>query len=178
ALRPWVGMRRFSRTVRSGKMTRPSGTWVRPSRAIASAGMWSMGWQRRGMLPAAAWRRPLSARSVDDLPAPLGPSRASTSPSATVNERSRTAMISPYRTVRPSTSSSGAPGTGAAWWRSRSAHGNRTVRLPQIGGDHRRVVAHLLRLALGDEPSEVEHVDVVAHRHHQPHVVLDVEHRQ
>ena len=39
--------------------------------------------------------RPSSARSVVDLPEPLGPRKPVTRPASTVNERSSTASVSP-----------------------------------------------------------------------------------
>src|SRR5471030_2434845 len=54
-----------------------------------------------GMIPA-------RHRSVEVLPAPLGPTRPSTSPGCTLNDRLRTAVKSPYRLVSASTSIIGA----------------------------------------------------------------------
>ena len=48
---------------------------------------------------------------------------------------------------------------------------------PQVGGDHRRVVADLGRRALGDLAAELEHDDPVGDPHDQPHVVLDEQDR-
>ena len=48
--------------------------------------------------------RPRIARSVVDFPAPFGPRNPVTVPGATVNERSSTASVEPYRFVRLSTS--------------------------------------------------------------------------
>src|SRR5262249_26597482 len=44
--------------------------------------------------------RPLISRSVVVLPAPLGPSKTTNSPSPIVSDRSRTASISPKRLLR------------------------------------------------------------------------------
>ena len=75
-----VTMRRFSRTVRFGKMPRPSGMVHTPIRASASGAtpftwrppMWTH--------PAVAASWPLATLSVVVLPPPLGPSSATTAP--------------------------------------------------------------------------------------------------
>src|SRR4051812_31139800 len=50
--------------------------------------------------PPSGRRRPMTHSSVDVLPAPFGPSRPKTSPSATSNVTPRTASTSPYRLIR------------------------------------------------------------------------------
>ena len=72
--------RRFSVTVRLGKMPRPSGMVHSPARDSASGRM-PLTWRP------STWKQPfvgticpLATLSVVDFPAPLGPSRASTSP--------------------------------------------------------------------------------------------------
>src|SRR6185369_4975726 len=52
------------------------------------------------------------------------------------------------------------------------------LRRPEVGLDHLRIVADLLRRALGDLLAEVEHRDPVRDPHDHRHVVLDQEHRQ
>src|SRR3954447_7941913 len=52
--------------------------------------------------PAAGRSRPRIMRIVVDLPAPLGPRKPVTTPGSTVNVRPSTAVLSPYRFVRPS----------------------------------------------------------------------------
>ena len=47
----------------------------------------------------------------------------------------------------------------------------------EVGGDHGRVGADLFGGADGDQPAEVEDDDLVAHAHHEVHVVLDDEDR-
>ena len=70
-------------TVRLGKMPRPSGSVHRPARASLSGRM-PLTWRP------STWKHPfvgsiwpLATRNVVDLPAPLGPSSASTAPLAT-----------------------------------------------------------------------------------------------
>ena len=48
---------------------------------------------------------------------------------------------------------------------------------PEVGRDHQRIAPHLGGLPFGDLDTEVEHHDVVAHAHHEVHVVLDEQHR-
>ena len=47
----------------------------------------------------------------------------------------------------------------------------------EIGADHRLVLLHLGRRALGDLAAEIERDDLVGNRHHQVHVMLDEQHR-
>src|SRR3954471_10145334 len=47
---------------------------------------------------------------------------------------------------------------------------------PQVGGDHRVVVADLRGRSLRDHAPEVEHHDVVADAEHEAHVVIDEQH--
>ena len=47
---------------------------------------------------------------------------------------------------------------------------------PQVRLDDGRVVADVVRDALGDLAAEVEHDDVLGDRHHHRHVVFDEEH--
>ena len=87
--------RRFSVTVRLGKMPRPSGSVHNPARASLSGRM-PLAWRPR------TWKQPfvgsicpLATRSVVDLPAPFGPSRASTEPSATARSMPWSTSICP-----------------------------------------------------------------------------------
>ena len=52
------------------------------------------------------------------------------------------------------------------------------VALTQVGRAHERVGLHLGRRAVGDDLTEVEHVDVVTRAHHEAHVVLDEQDRE
>src|SRR6185503_10704332 len=51
------------------------------------------------------------------------------------------------------------------------------MRRSQVSLDYLRVLLHLCRRALGDLLAVVEHHHAVADVHHQPHVVLDEQHR-
>src|SRR3954463_6635922 len=98
-------MRRFSQTVSSAKMPRPSGTCATPPRATAS------GVARPSRLPPSTTspvRRtvPDTARRVVVLPAPFAPRSATISPSSTVSETLCSATTCPYRAVTSESSSS------------------------------------------------------------------------
>ena len=55
--------------------------------------------------------------------------------------------------------------------------GGRLLRLTsKIGGDHRRVVGDILRRTVGNLAAEIEHGDLPADAHHQPHIVIDEQH--
>ena len=97
-----------SRTVRS--RSRPPDCSIAPTRpgVIAVAGRR----RRRATVPASGRIRPSSSSIVVDLPAPLGPSRATTSPGATVRSIPSTAVTSPNVLRRPVTdTASSAPVT-------------------------------------------------------------------
>ena len=97
----WRPMSRFSSTVRSEKMRRSSGTKPSPRRAISNAR------SLRNVLaaePHVPLRRAISAISalmVVDLPAPLRPISATTSPRPTSNDRSNRICAAPYQAFSP-----------------------------------------------------------------------------
>ena len=76
-------------------MRRPSGTSARCCRTRRLVGQRVMSAPSSMTLPSAAGSSPISALSSDDLPAPLAPSTATTSPSSTVSETPRTACTRP-----------------------------------------------------------------------------------
>ena len=71
-----------ARRVSVGKMRRSSGTQPMPRRAISCVGARVMSARRSGSLPRRAGVSPSTERSVVVLPAPFGPSSATTSPAA------------------------------------------------------------------------------------------------
>jgi len=85
----------FSRTVRPGKIRRPSGTCATPSLTIVRGLKPAIGLPSNRIEPARGATRPEIARSVVDLPAPFEPNSATTAPSSIVNETPRKASISP-----------------------------------------------------------------------------------
>ena len=76
-------MSRFSRTVRFGKMPLPSGIVVTPLRARSSALTPVTSRPASSTDPEVGGISPHATCSVVDLPAPLGPSSATTVPGAT-----------------------------------------------------------------------------------------------
>src|SRR5262245_57969597 len=108
------------------------------------------------MRPAAGRMSPASAFSVVVLPAPLAPINVTSSPSATSRSMPLTALMPPYATSSPLTSSKGAS---------------------QVGFDDSRVALDLPGSALGDFPAVVENRHPVAQSHHELHVVLDQQQR-
>src|SRR5271170_6641536 len=97
------------------------------------------------------------------LPAPLRPSRVTTSPDATSNSTPCRMCDSPYHAFRPRTASKGlafAP----------SSMPGSEVRL-----DHVRILRYRRVIALGENLPAREHRDVVRQGRHHRQVVLDHE---
>ena len=67
--------------------------------------------------------------------------------------------------------------SGSRRW-SRRSRRDRSLLLPEVGLDDARVVAHLLRRALGDLLAVVEHGDLLGDAHDDLHVVLDEQDRE
>ena len=86
--------RKFSSTVSSAKIRRPSGTSATPSRATSSGRRPSSETSPSRTSPLAG-ATPMIACSVEDFPAPLAPIRPTISPGATWNESPRTAWTPP-----------------------------------------------------------------------------------
>src|SRR5216683_6215764 len=144
---------RFSRTVKSGRMPLPSGTWAMPRRTISSGRRPVIAVPPSAILPDAALAMPLMALSRVDLPDPLAPRMATSWPVSTFMETSCNASTEPYRTLRSVTSSIGG--------------------LAEIGGDDAGVAQHLGGQTVGDELPEIEHDQPLAQPRHERHVVLD-----
>ena len=90
-----VATSRFSRTVRPGKMRRPSGTWARPRLTRLSAELLASGSPSKRIAPDLGRCRPEMVLSKVVLPAPLAPSNATTSPWPTSSEMPCSASIAP-----------------------------------------------------------------------------------
>ena len=73
----------FSRTVSPGKIRRPSGTWLMPSRAMASGPARWIGFPSKYTSPSVGASSPEIVFSVELLPAPLAPSSVTSSPAST-----------------------------------------------------------------------------------------------
>src|SRR5688572_29031341 len=106
--------------------------------------------------PARAGSSPNTVLNTVDLPAPFGPMMVVIAPRAA-------RRLVPLRTVRPPY-----PATTSSSARMSGANSVSKVRL-----DDRRVGAHLVGRALGDDAALGEHQHAGAQRHDELHVVLD-----
>ena len=104
--------------------------------------------------------RPLSARRIVVLPAPLAPSSAVTPPSSTSKSTPCSARAEPYHASSPLTSRIGA-----------------LIRAPEIGAHHVAIGPDLVGRAVGDHAAKVERDDLVGDPHDKVHVMLDEQHR-
>ncbi len=133
---------KFSRTDNSPKMPRPSGTKATPASTTRCAGIPIMPTPPMLTLPPACGATmPPRALSRVDLPAPLAPKITTTSDAASVKDAASTALCLPNDTLSCETSSSG------AWSR---ASGLCTISLPQVRGDHGRMLQCLIGCTLRD----------------------------
>src|SRR5947209_8607809 len=109
--------------------------------------------------------RPLSVPSRVDLPAPLAPIRATSSPSA----------IS--RSTPKSTGPASKPAVSPSTWRRGSAFLLAGIALSQVGLDDPAVLEDGAWLTLGQHLAEMEDHGAVADADYHPHHVLDEDHR-
>src|SRR5512143_1039788 len=102
--------------------------------------------------PARRGTRPIIDFSVVVLPAPLRPSSVTTSPSRTSKSTPCSMWLSPYQALSPFTSS---------------------MRRPQIGSDHVRVVRHAGVVAFRQDAAASQDGDDVAEPFHHRQIVLN-----
>ena len=95
SLRVYAPRRRFSSTVSSWKIRRPSGTCAIPMETSVCAGTDVMSFPRNETRPACLGISPATACIIVVFPAPFAPMRATISPSFTSKETPRIALISP-----------------------------------------------------------------------------------
>ena len=88
-------MRRFSSTVRSGKIRRPSGTRVMPLDTMFVGSLPVISSPSNSILPLFGFTRPAIERSVELLPAPLAPISVTMLPFGTSKEIPLTASMPP-----------------------------------------------------------------------------------
>ena len=86
---------RFSRTVRLGKIWRPSGTIAMPRRAMRSVGMVSMRRPQKCTSPRRTGVKPRIERRVVVLPTPLRPNRVAVSPRSISIDRPKITWLLP-----------------------------------------------------------------------------------
>src|SRR5712691_3551481 len=108
---------------------------------------------------------PMIARNVVVLPAPLRPSRVTTSPSATVKSMPCRMCDSPYQALRPLTRSSSAEETGSG------------MAGPQIGFDDLGIAGDGGVVAFGENAPAGQHRDGLRQIRDHRKVVLDHQHR-
>ena len=151
-----------------GNTPRPSGAWIRPSVTRWCALILVMSLPSNHTDPDVSGRRPEIARMMVVLPAPLAP-----------EQRHQLALVAPPAKPRAAPRSGRSarrcrgPPAGSAVVSVRSV----VIGHPQVGGDDLRVLADLGGQPVGDLAAELEHHDPVGDAHHQPHVVLDQQHR-
>ena len=87
-------MRRFSITVISGKIRRPSGTCTRPASTTWWGAILLMFWPSKVMVPEVGFTRREMFFRVVDLPAPLAPTTVTISPWLTSRSTSQSTLRS------------------------------------------------------------------------------------
>src|SRR6201996_9814574 len=107
---------------------------------------------RNFTLPSRRGTRPMIDFIVVVLPAPLRPSRVTTSPSRTSKSTPCRMWLSPYQAFSPFSSS---------------------IDGSQIGSDHFRVLRHRLVRTFRQHPAAGQHGDLVAQPLHHRQIVLD-----
>ncbi|CPI17224.1 Uncharacterised protein [Bordetella pertussis] len=110
----WRPTSRFSVTVRSVNTRRSSGTKPRPSRAISNGCRPAISRPMNSTAPRRLASRPMTALNVVDLPAPLRPISATTSPRRTSRSTSNRIWAAPYQAFSPATRSSAGACVAAA----------------------------------------------------------------
>ncbi len=114
---------------------------------------------------------PIIAFSVVDLPAPLRPISATTSPRPTSSATSNRICAAPYHAFSARASSSAAHAAACA------TRFSNVRPLPKYTSCTFGCVADLGRPALGDQPSARQHDRAVGVREHDVHAVLGEQHR-
>src|SRR5688572_16854878 len=117
-------------------------------------------------------RMPMIDFRVVVLPAPLRPSRVTTSPGATSKVTPCRTWDSPYQASRSRTARSGAP---AAFGPMRCASAASGMAHPDIGFDHARILRHGGVISFGKNPAPRQHGDPVGQGGDDRQVVLDHE---
>ena len=88
-------MARFSRTVRNGNTSRPSGTWLTPRRTILSGSIRWIDLPSNSTEPFRGSSTPEMVFRMVVLPAPLAPSTVTIFPAGRLRLTPRIAMIGP-----------------------------------------------------------------------------------
>src|SRR6266851_9655503 len=117
-----------------------------PSRAIRFEASRAISLPRKTTEPRRCGTIPIIALSVVVLPAPLRPSRVTTSPSATVKLIPWRMCDSPYQACSSSTRNSSLPDAGASG-----------MTGPEIGLDHLRILRYRGVIAFGQDAAAGQH---------------------
>src|SRR5262245_14651180 len=144
----------FSATVSSPNTSLSSGAKPNPSRAISKMAMYMRLCPSRSMAPDTGRCTPMMVRNVVDLPAPLRPTRHTSSPAPTCSDTRRRMALPSISTTRSLTLSTR---------RSLADHGL----------DDDRVGEELVGRKIGENPTFRQCDDAVRVRGHQVHIVLD-----
>src|SRR6478735_9743240 len=161
-------------------MPRSSGTQPRPALARASAERFVTSAPSTVTMPSTCRCSPMTERSSVVLPAPLRPTRVTTSPAPTPTDTSRRTRASPYQAERPATSRT-RPASPVASARSvvvtdavaASVVTGSLMGRSEVGRDDALVGADLVVRALGEHLARLEHRDAVGQRTDDVHVVVD-----
>src|SRR6478752_4020286 len=165
-------------------MPRSSGTQPMPARDRATADRLARSAPSRVIVPSICRCRPMTERSRLVLPAPLRPTRVTTSPGVTSMLTSVRTRASPYQAESPDTSSiraasrprlltSGAPARSGAGCSVVVAVVSSLMGCSEVCRDDPLVGAHLLVRSLREHLPRLEHGDAVGERSDDVHVVVD-----
>src|SRR5471032_878930 len=130
-----------------------------PSRAIWFDGCPTVSWPSNVTEPLRLPTMPIIERKVVVLPAPLRPSKVTSSPRPIWKSMPCSTCDSPYQASRPATFSSGSTMTGT-----------------DIGFDDQRVLRHRGVRSLRQHLAARQHGDGIGKIGHHVHVVLDHQH--
>src|SRR5918997_7091095 len=155
SLRRYAPTIRFSRTVRSPSVPRPSGTWAMPRAATWSGRRPRMSSPSKTMRPPVR-TVPLIARRVVVFPAPFAPRMPTAPLSGTLSETPSSTCTGPYDAVTSWSSSSVICGV-----------------LPDVRLDDARVGLRFGGRPLHELGAVVEHDDAVGESGDEAHVVLE-----
>src|SRR5690349_20765731 len=147
-------------------MPRSSGTQPSPARARLSGDALPRSEPPHETVPSTCRCRPSTDRSSVVLPAPLRPTRITTSPGSTLRSTSLSTFASPYQAESPATCRT----CWEPWatWSDLLFSG-----LSEVGGDDLLVVADLVVGALGEDLTGLQHGHGVGQRADDVHVVVD-----
>src|SRR5262245_7010400 len=155
--RVYAPIRRFSRTDRNGKTSRPSGTWLRPRRTTWSGSIRWISRPSKTTVPFWGSITPDTVLRMVLLPAPFAPRIVTMLPAGTAKLTPRMARMGPYAVSTFDTVRSASAMPSAS-----------EVRL-----DHLGILLHLSRGAERDRTPVVQGEHPVRDGAHQAHVVLD-----